>query len=88
MLAVNYTTIRNNLKDYCDATTDNNETVIVTRKNKKNVVIMSLEQYNQIMKAARNAEYLAMIDRSMNQLSSGNGKQHDLIEVDDEEAMV
>lgn len=87
-LAVNYTTIRNNLKDYCDAATDNNETVIVTRKNKKNVVIMSLEQYNQIMKAAHNAEYLAMADRSMDQLSSGNGKQHDLIEVDDEEAMV
>lgn len=88
MLAVNYTTIRNNLKDYCDAATDNNETVIVTRKNKKNVVIMSLEQYNQIMKAAHNAEYLAMIDRSMDQLSSGNGNQHELIEVDDEEAMV
>lgn len=88
MLAVNYTTIRNNLKDYCDAATDNNETVIVTRKNKKNVVIMSLEQYNQIMKAAHNAEYLAMIDRSMDQLSSGNGKQHELIEADDEEAMV
>lgn len=84
MLAVNYTTIRNNLKDYCDAATDNNETVIVTRKNKKNVVIMSLEQYNQIMKAAHNAEYLAMIDRSVDQLLSGNGKQHELIEVDDE----
>lgn len=34
------------------------------------VVIMSLEQYDQIMKAAHNAEYLAMIDRSMDQLSS------------------
>lgn len=88
MLAVNYTTIRNNLKDYCDAATDNNETVIVTRKNKKNVVIMSLEQYNQIMKAAHDAGYLAMVDRSTDQLSSGNGKQHELIEVDDEEAMV
>lgn len=88
MLAVNYTTIRNNLKDYCDAATDNNEIVIVTRKNKKNVVIMSLEQYNQIMKAAHDAEYLAMIDRSVDQLLSGNGKQHDLIKVDDEEAMV
>ena len=84
MLAVNYTTIRNNLKDYCDAATDNNEIVIVTRKNKKNVVIMSLEQYDQIMKAAHNAEYLAMIDRSMDQFSSGNGKQHELIEVDDD----
>ena len=42
MLAVNYSTIRNNLKDYCDQATDNHETVIVTRKGEKNVVIMSL----------------------------------------------
>lgn len=83
MLAVNYTTIRNNLKDYCDAATERNETVIVTRKDEKNVVIMSLAQYNQLMKAARNAEYLAMIDRSMAQLEAGRGQQHELIEVDD-----
>ena len=51
MLAVNYSTIRNNLKTYCDEATDNNETVIVTRKD-ENVVILSLEKYNQIMKAA------------------------------------
>ena len=63
MLAVNYSTIRNNLKDYCDKATDNQETVIVTRKNEKNVVLMSLDKYNQLEKAARNNEYLAMIDR-------------------------
>ena len=84
MLSVNYSTIRNNLKAYCDKATDNNETVIVTRKNEKNIVIMSLEQYNSIMKAARNAEYLAKLDRSMNQLSQGNGTFHELIEVEDE----
>jgi antitoxin YefM len=84
MLAVNYSTIRNNLKAYCDEATDNNETVIVTRKNEKNVVIMSLEKYNQIMKMAHNAEYLAMIDKGIEQLSSGKGQQHELIEVDDE----
>ena len=38
MLAVNYTTIRNNFKDYCDTATDNNETVIVTLKNKKTLL--------------------------------------------------
>ena len=85
MLAVNYSTIRNNLKTYCDEATDNNETVIVTRKDEKNVVILSLEKYNQIMKAARNAEYLAMIDRGIAQLSSGKGQQHELIEVEDNE---
>lgn len=88
MLAVNYSTVRNNLKIYCDEATDNNETVIITRKNEKNVVILSLEKYNQIMKAARNAEYLAMIDRGLSQLESGNGQEHELIEVDGcEEAM-
>ena len=76
MLAVNYSTIRNNLKSYCDKATDENETVIVTRKDEKNVVIISLEQYNSMMKAARNAEYLAKIDRSMQQLERGEGMAH------------
>ena len=84
MLAVNYSTIRNNLKSYCDQATDNNETVIVTRKNEKNIVIMSLEQYNEIMKAARNTEYLAKIDRGIEQLENGGGTAHELIEVGDE----
>mgnify|MGYP004654461297 FL=1 len=84
MLAVNYSTIRNKLKTYCDEATDNNETVIVTRKNEKNVVIMSLEQYNKIMKIVNNSEYLAMLDRSIEQLSSGKGQSHELIEVEDE----
>ncbi len=85
MLAVNYSTIRNSLKTYCDEATDNDETVIVTRKDEKNVVILSLEKYNRITKAARNAEYLSMIDRGIAQLSSGKGQQHELIEVEDDE---
>lgn len=71
MLAVNYSTIRNKLKDYCDKATDENETVIVTRKQEKNVVILSLEKYNAIMKAARNAEYLDGIDRAIEQVKQG-----------------
>lgn len=83
MLVVNYSTIRNNLKEYCDKATDSYETVIVTRKDEKNVVLMSLEKYNQLEKAARNAEYLAMIDRGIAQLESGKGQVHELIEVVD-----
>lgn len=82
MLAVNYSTLRNNLKDYCDEATDNDEVVIVTRKDEKNVVILSLEQYNQLAKVARNIDYLAKIDRSMHQIYSGLGREHELIEVD------
>ncbi len=84
MLAVNYSTIRSHLKDYCDKATDDRETVIVTRKNEKNVVIISLERYNQLEKAARNAEYLAMLDRGITQLEAGRGQVHDLIETEDE----
>lgn len=82
MLAVNYSTIRNKLKDYCDKATDEMETVIVTRKNEKNVVLMSLEQYNSLTKALRNAEYLAKLDRAFEQLEHGNGQHHELIEED------
>ena len=84
MLAVNYSTVRENLKNYFEKATDENETVIITRKNEKNVVILSLEQYNELMKAVRNAEYLAKIDLSIEQLKSGRGQQHELIEADDE----
>ena len=85
MLAVNYSTIRNNLKDYCDKATNDGETVIVTRKNEKNVVLMSLEQYNEMQKALRNAQYLARIDQGVKQFESGQGQVHELIEVDEDE---
>jgi len=71
MLAVNYTTIRNNLKDYCDKVTDESETVIVTRKDEKNVVIISLEEYNALAKAKRNADYLGKLARSADQVRNG-----------------
>ena len=84
MLAVNYSTIRSKLKDYCDRVTDERETVIVTRKDEKNVVIISLDEYSALTKSARNASYLNKLDRAIEQLSHGEGKSHELIEEDDE----
>ena len=83
MVVVNYSTIRNNLKDYCDKASDQHETIIVTRKNEKNIVLMSLDEYNRLEKAARNNEYLAMIDRGIAQLEAGKGQEHELIEVEE-----
>ena len=71
MLAVNYSTIRSNLKDYCDKATDENETVIVTRKDEKNVVLISLEQYNEFVRNMKNTEYLNKIDRALRQIEEG-----------------
>ena len=71
MVAVNYSTIRSKLKDYCDKATDENETVIVTRKNEKNVVLMSLEAYNELIKSVQNVNYIYKIDKSMEQIEKG-----------------
>ena len=49
MLAVNYTTLRDNMKTYMDKVTDDYETIIVTRKDNKNVVLLSEESYNNLM---------------------------------------
>ena len=80
MLAINYTTMRNNLKEYCDRAKDEGETIIVTRKADRNVVILSLEQYNQMEKELRNSRYLEKIDRAFDQLYAGKGQVHELIE--------
>ncbi len=71
MLAINYSTLRSNLKDYCDKATDENETIIVTRKDGKSVVLMSLEQYNEFIRNMKNTEYLNKIDRAFKQLEDG-----------------
>lgn len=73
MLAVNYSTIRENLKSYCDRVSNDNETVIITRKDEKNVVIISLNEWNELQRAQRNAEYLGRLNRSIADIRSGNG---------------
>lgn len=52
MLAVNYTNLRENMKSYMDKVTDDYETMIVTRKNDKNVVMISEEAYNKLLENA------------------------------------
>lgn len=80
MLVANYSTVRNELKEYCDMVSEKGETLIVTRKANKNVVVMSLEHYNNMEKEINNARYLAKLDRSFDQLNLGKGVEHDLIE--------
>jgi antitoxin YefM len=80
MVAANYTSVRNNLKEYCDMASDDGETVIVTRKANKNVVILSLERFNLMEKNIRNLQYLARLDQAFDQLYAGGGQEHELIE--------
>lgn len=80
MLAANYTTVRNKLKEYCDLVSDNDEAIVVTRKQDRNVVILSLDRYNEMEKMIRNAQYSNKLDRAFAQLDAGYGQVHELIE--------
>lgn len=35
---------------YCDKVNDDKESIIVTRSNEKNIVVLSLEEYNEMKK--------------------------------------
>lgn len=73
MIAVNFSTVRRSFKDFCDKVINDAETVIVTRKEEKNVVIISAERYNEMEKAERNSMYLRKLDRGLAQVRAGHG---------------
>lgn len=88
MLAVNYTTLRENMKSYMDKVTDDYETLIVTRKDNKNVVMLSEESYNNLMEnvyiMGNKANYDWLME-SKAQLENSNISTHNLVEVDADE---
>ncbi len=71
MIVDNYTNLRDNLKSYCDKVWDEKETLIISRKNAKNVVLISLDEYNELIKAAANLAYLKELNESIEQDKAG-----------------
>ena len=70
MLAVKSMDVRDNFKALCDKVFKG-ETLIISRPKNENVVMLSEKEYNEMMKAKRNAEYLAMLDKSMQEAEAG-----------------
>ena len=70
MLAVKSMDVRDNFKAFCDKVFKG-ETLIISRPKNENIVMMSEAEYNEIMKAKRNSEYLAMLDKSMAEAEAG-----------------
>ena len=62
--------VRDNFKSLCDLVF-HGETLIISRPRNENIVMLSEYQYNEMMKAKRNADYLAMIDKSMAEAEAG-----------------
>ena len=69
MIATKQVDLRANLKKYFDIAFSG-EPVIVSRKQNKNVVVISESEYNELQRAKRNAEYLKRLNESMAQALS------------------
>ena len=70
MLAVKSMDLRDNFKNFCDKVF-NGETIIVSRPKNENIVMLSETEYNKMLKAKQNEEYLAMLDKSMEEAEAG-----------------
>lgn len=83
MRVVNYTEFRNQLAENLNVVNDDGEIVIVSRSKGKNVVVMSLDEYNSIqetlhlMSTAANRKRL---DAAIEEMKKGQWQQHDLME--------
>ena len=82
MIAVNYSNARENFKKYCDAAVHDFETIIVTRKQDENVVIISEAEYNNLLEnlyVRSNKEDYQQLLKSIDQLKNGKGLVRKLV---------
>lgn len=83
MDAISYSAARKNLVKTMEKVCDDHSPIIVTRKNSRAVVIMSLEDFNSIEETAyllRSPENAERLRKSIKKVKEGKVKPHDLIE--------
>jgi antitoxin YefM len=83
MRVVNYTEFRNNLAESLNAVNNDKEIVVVSRSKGKNVVVMSLEEYNAIQETLHLISSKAnqkRLDAAIEEMNKGSWEKHDLIE--------
>ncbi|MDR2419407.1 MAG: type II toxin-antitoxin system prevent-host-death family antitoxin [Treponema sp.] len=81
MDAIIYTNLRQNLKSYMDKVFNDHNPLIIAQKSNKNVVFMSINEYNSLMEtnyllsSKTNAEH---IQKSINQHKAGGIRERKL----------
>ncbi len=81
MKAVNYSSLRSNLKQVLDTVVNDFETYVITRKNDENVVVMSEAEYNNLIENAyirKSPNNVKRLNQSIEQLNNGKSKNRDL----------
>ena len=84
MDAVTYTDLRQNLKTYMDKVINDNDPLVITRKNNKNVVLMSIAEYNSLIETnylLANEINAGHLKKSIAQHKSGKLKTRKLYDV-------
>lgn len=82
METVNYTEFRSNLKHWFDKAVNDMSDIVIKRKNGKDLVLMSLDEYNSLQETTylltgKNRDVLL---NSIKELEADKGVQRDLIE--------
>ena len=82
MQVVNYTDLRENLKKWMDSVVDNVQEIIIKRKNNKDLVLISLDEYNSLKETSyllsgKNRDVLI---QSIKEAEKGETTEHNLIE--------
>ncbi len=82
MKVVNYTDLRGNLKKWMDLVVNDVEELIIKRKNNKDLVLISLEEYNSLKETSyllsgKNRDVLI---QSLREAKTGKSEEHKLIE--------
>jgi antitoxin YefM len=82
MKVINYTELRLNLKKWLDLVVDDFEELIIKRKNNKDLVLISMDEYRslketQYLLSGKNREH---ITQSLKEAKQGKVAEKDLIE--------
>lgn len=90
MTATVATDMKANMKYYIDKALDG-DNVIITRPGRKNVVLISEEEYNELQRIRNNSDYLYKLERSFEEARQGKvvGKTMEELEaMEDEQTAV
>ena|GEM_PF-202445 len=83
MIAIGYSNVRKNFKNYCDKTTKDFETIIITRERGDNVVMLSESAYNNLLEnlyVRSDPTYYNELLKSIDQLKMGKGLKKELLD--------
>jgi len=83
MQVVNYTEFQNNLAKCLNIVNDDGEIVMVSRSKGKNVVVMSLDEYNSMKETLYITSTKAnrqRLDEAIDEMNDGKFVKHDLID--------